>query len=270
MLAMNSRSVEQPRAVDAARAAGARVDPVELVEQPLGVAHRGVDEREDVVPERRGLRVLQVRLVRHHRLGVLLGTVDGGEPEAGGVADQLDDLAPDVQAQRDPHGLAAGAPGVQPARGVADPGDEVGLARVVGLAQLGVVGEVLGRRRVGLEEQRQDRLPGVVGYEAAAREVEHVPHVGQVQPAVQERGVGVLQREAGVDELGRRGRPRGARLADATCGHGAPVVAGAGSPRWVRADATPPVCQRTTGSCRPSCTGPDRRRVRATANALAP
>ena len=83
VLAMNSRSVEQPRAVDAARAAGARVDPVELAEQPLGVAQRGVDEREQVVPERRGLRVLQVRLVRHHSLGVLLGAVDGGEPRSG-------------------------------------------------------------------------------------------------------------------------------------------------------------------------------------------
>ena len=65
--------VEQPGAVDAARAAGAAVHVVEFVQQPAPVAHRRVGEGQHVVAERGRLRLLQIRLVRHQRLDVPTG-----------------------------------------------------------------------------------------------------------------------------------------------------------------------------------------------------
>ena len=81
-----------------------------------------------------------------------------------------------------------GRPGVQPAGDVADAGDEVALARVVGLA------EAPGRRgspRPAIASTSSSSASSAArprsGIEAAAGEVEHVRDVGQVEPAVQER-----------------------------------------------------------------------------------
>ena len=218
----------------------------------------GVDEGEDVVPERGRLGLLQVGLVGHQRVRVLLGAVAGLPRERDRLRDQLDQLAPEVEAQGDAGRLPPRPAGVQPARDVADARDEVVLPRVVGLAEGGVVGEVLGRDLLDVE-QEAEQVPLRLGRDdAAAREVEHVGDVGEVEPAVQEGRVGVLQREAGFDQLRRRAALRRAPLAGAAgCGHAQASV------RWARAGSRPPVCQKTTGPAAGS-------RSSSAANASAP
>ena len=62
--------VEKGRAARGTGADRAGIDLRELADQPLGVTEDGVGEREDVVPERGGLRGLEVGVVGHHGVDV--------------------------------------------------------------------------------------------------------------------------------------------------------------------------------------------------------
>ena len=62
--------------------------------------------------------------------------------ELRGRLDEVGHVAPHPQPQRDPHGLAAGPSGVQPARVAPDRGGEPAFAAVVDLAVRGVVAEL--------------------------------------------------------------------------------------------------------------------------------
>ena len=129
---------------------------------------------------------------------------------------------------------------MQPTGDPPQPLDEEPLPRVVRLAELRVVGKVLGIRAVRLEYQAQE-ITGRRGRDdVAAQQVQHVGEIGKVQPAVQERSVGVLQGEAARHQL-RCGRTH-RRAAAADTRH--PV-----SPRVrpVSAATIPPVCQNTAG-----------------------
>ena len=235
----------QPGAVYAACPAWAGVGPFQrLAQPPPGPQHR-VGERENVVPERGRLRVLQVGLVGHQRGGVrpgLAGDV-GGQP--GGGLDEAGEVIPQPQPEGDPDRLPPRAPGVQPAGHVTGALGEVLLPGVVRLAVGGVVGKLAGRDRHGVEHQGQHAAHSGRRDHARRAEVEQVREVGEVDPMVQHRGVGVLQREPGRDQLGGRGpgrrpgrRARGLRRGGR---HRATSRAAATT------SSMPPVCQNTTG-----------------------
>jgi hypothetical protein len=198
--------VLQPGAVHAARPARARVDLGELGEQAVGVAECRLGEGEQVVAERGGLRLLQIGLVGHQGLRVPARLAHRLLDEPGRREDEVGDLGPQVQAQRDPGRLPPGTAGVQPAGRVAEALDEEPFPGVVGLTERRVVREVRRLGPVGLQEQGQQSALGVLRDDPALGQVEDVRHVGQVVAAVQDRGVGVLQRETRRDQLrGRRG-----------------------------------------------------------------
>ena len=138
------------------------------------------------MPERRGLGLLQVSLVGHHGFDVLVSPVDGHPGEGSGLGDQLDELAAQVQPQRDPGRLPPRPPGMQPPCDITDPGNEVVLAGVVRLAVGGVIGKLVGGDFVHLEQQRQQLALSRHRHDAAPGQVQHVRQVGQVQAAVQE------------------------------------------------------------------------------------
>ena len=207
-------------AVDAARPAGTAVDPVAGGQQALGVTEGRVGEGEDVVAEGGGLRLLEVGLVGHDRLGV--GGSQHGRRLGEGcrIDDEAGDEAPEVQTQRHPPGLPARAPGMEPAGVVAEPLHEIGLPAVVGVAVRRVVREVLGGDRPHDVEDGTDdpgRRPG--RDHPALGEHQQVREVGHVEAVVQERGVRNLQGEAALDQLGGRGLRRGT---DVTPAHGHP------------------------------------------------
>ena len=252
----------QPGAVDAACPARAGIGPLQRLAQPTARAQHRVGEREDIVAERGRLRVLQVGLVGHQRAGVRAGLASYLGRERGGGLDEAGEVSPQAQPERDPDRLPPGASRVQPAGHVASPLGEVLLAGVVRLAVGGVVGKLAGRDRHGVEHQHQHAAGRGRRDHPRRAKVEQVREIGEVDPVVQYRGVGVLQREPGRDQLrgrrpGRRpGRRRpGWRLSGRELGWRAGSGARA---RWhgrhrsaPRAAATtsswPPVCQNTTG-----------------------
>jgi hypothetical protein len=156
------------------------------------------------VAERRRLGLLQVGLVGHQRLDVLRGDGSGAVHEVDDHVDEVQQLVAQVDPQGDPCRFPTRSAGVQPARGVAEARYEQPLAGVVGLAELGVVGELGGISRLHFEQQPQQIPCGGTRNDASAQQIQHVGNVGEVEPGVQERGVRVLQREAAVDELRRR------------------------------------------------------------------
>jgi hypothetical protein len=231
---------QQPAAVHAAGPARAGVGPLQRLAEPLPGAQHREGEGQQVVAERGRLRVLQVGLVGHQGFRVL--AAPRGQPgrEVGGRLDQVGQVVAQAQPEGDPDRLPARPPRVQPAGHVAGLADEVPLARVVRLAVGRVVREFGGRDVHGRQQQRE-QAAGRLGRDHPGRaQVEQVRDVGQVHPAVQDAGVGVLQLEPGRDELGRgrtRGRPCGGA---AHCRHDMASCAAA------TASSTPPVCQKTT------------------------
>jgi hypothetical protein len=199
-------------AVDAAGAGRAAVDPVEVRGEPVDVAQRRVDRAQQVVPERRGLGVLQVGLLGHHGLGVRIGHPGTRQREPRGRLDQVDRVPPHPQPQRDAHRLAARPAGVQPPGVVPDAGREAALPAVVDLPVHRVVAE-LGHRGAHRVQQHPEQPPGGrVGHHPALAQHQHVRQVGDVQAAVQQRGVGHLDGETALDQLlgvaaGHRARP---------------------------------------------------------------
>ena len=195
----------QPGAVHAARSARAGVGPRQRLAQPATLAQHRERERQDVVAERRRLCMLQVRLVGHQRARVLTGPARELGRQRGGRLDEVGQVAAQPQPEGDPDRLPPRAPRVQPARHVPDPADEVPLPRVVRLAVGRIVGEVAGRDRDDLEQEREQPA-GRVGRDDPGRgQVEQVGQVGQVHAVMQDRGIGILQLEPGLDQF-RGGR----------------------------------------------------------------
>jgi hypothetical protein len=100
----------------------------EFGEQAARVAQHRVGEGEQVVAERRRLRLLQVGVVRHERVDVSLGPVGERRGERRGRRHEVEQLCPHRDPQRDPDGLAPGPAGPQPPGVGADPCGQVPLA----------------------------------------------------------------------------------------------------------------------------------------------
>ena len=90
---------------------------------------------------------------------------------------------------------------MQPPGVLAESFDEEALAGVVGLAELGVVGEVLDGHLLHLEQKPQQVAGGRCRDDLASQQVQHVCDVGEVQALVEKGRVGVLQGEPAVDQL---------------------------------------------------------------------
>ena len=183
--------------------AGLRLIPSRPAVSRSIVAQHRVGAAEQEMPERRRLGVLEVGLVDHEGLGVRVGHPGDGGDELRRRLDECGHVAAHPQPQRDPHGLAAGPSGVQPARVAPDRGGEPAFAAVVDLAVRGVVAELRPGGGDRIAQHPEQRPGGRVGDDAALAQDEHVRDVGDVQPVVQQRRVGHLDGEPAVDQLGR-------------------------------------------------------------------
>ena len=85
----------------------------------------------------------------------------GGVPdELHHLADEFEQLIPNVNAQCDSGRLTPWPAGMQPTRDVPEPLDEESFAGVVGLTEFRVVGEILDGRLLHLQQQAQQVAGG--------------------------------------------------------------------------------------------------------------
>ncbi len=169
---------------------------------------------------------------------------DGGQraTEGTGRLDEVDEHPADVQAQRDAHRLTPRPSCVQPACVVPDPFGEVPFATVVRLPVRGVVREVLCRCPGGLEHLPYEALRRTAPHDAPLVQVEDVRQVGEVQSAVEQGRVRVLEGEPALDEGARRTLDRWAESVHVV---GLGLVGLGHRTHRATASSRPPVCQNT-------------------------
>ncbi len=196
--ARRSRSSGQREPGAAAGAGDAAAELEAHLAQPGGVAQRRVGVGQQQVPGGRRLGRLQVGVVGREVVGVggRVALEAGGDREQGGLQGQraLAGHEPDAH----PEGLAPRPARAEPAGSrAADAAGELGLARVEGVAERRVPGELGGRDVVQLEQPAQELGTGL-GRDAPALDQRHgVGQVGERQRPREPRPV------AGLDGVGR-------------------------------------------------------------------
>src|SRR5262249_37606471 len=108
-----------------------------------------------IMAERGGLSVLQIRLVGQQRARVLAYLERQLRDQIGASRYQAAQVGTQPQPESNPDHLPPWPPGMEPAGLVADPADEVPLARVVKLAAGRVVKELARRDVHSFQQQNQ-------------------------------------------------------------------------------------------------------------------
>ena len=132
------------------------------------------------MPGRGRLSRLQVGVVGCERVAQLARVRPQRAGAVGERARELGRAAPRARAQGDAKSLAPRPAGAQPAGGVAaDAAHELGLARVEGIAQLGLPGELVHGDRMQLEQAAEQAARRLGGQRAALGERHRMRDIGQ-------------------------------------------------------------------------------------------